>query len=231
MNILALETSMANCSVAVLKVNGESRTLLCREEPMAKGHAEVLMPMLAEVMQDARIDFSELQRVAATLGPGSFTGVRIAIAAARALVLVTPARLWGTDTLSVIARSAFSRGVSRDRPAPFAVAMDARAGQLYFGLFDAEGRKLHGPSLLSPEEAAALLPRECGIAVGSGAEALSAAALPRGLQIDVLLPDLQPSAAALAELGFEAKETLPTLRPLYLRAPDAKPQAGAVARR
>ena len=108
MNILALDTSMGACGVAVLRADGDAREMFAREERMSRGHAEALMPMLAAVMEEAKLDFASLDRIAATLGPGSFTGVRIAIAAARALALVTPAKLWGTDSLTVMARTARS---------------------------------------------------------------------------------------------------------------------------
>jgi tRNA threonylcarbamoyladenosine biosynthesis protein TsaB len=230
MNILALETSMGACGVAVLKIASGDRSVVTREERMTKGHAEALMPMLAAGMQEAGLDFSQLHLVAATLGPGSFTGVRIAIAAARALALVTPAKLWGTDSLSVMARSVLSTGALSGHATPFVVAIDARAGQLYFGLFEADGRKRMGPLLLSHEAAAEHLPAQTSLAVGSGAAALADAASRNGLRIEARLPDFQPNAVALVELAAEADETLPTLRPLYLRAPDAKPQTGAVAR-
>ena len=97
MHILALDTSMGACSAAVLMREGASRRLLLREALMTRGHAEALMPMVADVMAESGLDFAELDRIAATVGPGSFTGVRIAIAAARALALVTRAKLFGTD--------------------------------------------------------------------------------------------------------------------------------------
>ncbi|HEY6669359.1 MAG TPA: tRNA (adenosine(37)-N6)-threonylcarbamoyltransferase complex dimerization subunit type 1 TsaB, partial [Methyloceanibacter sp.] len=95
MNILALDTSMGACSAAVLRDDGAARHLVVREALMARGHAEALMPMIAEVMAEAGLDFAALGLIAATVGPGSFTGVRIAIAAARGLALVTPAKLYG----------------------------------------------------------------------------------------------------------------------------------------
>jgi tRNA A37 threonylcarbamoyladenosine modification protein TsaB len=115
---------------------------------------------------------------------------------------------------------------------PIAVAVDARGERLYFGLYDAGGRKLAGPLLIDAGEAAALLPDELAAAVGNGAAHLAEAAMLRGYRLEAKLADLQPNASALAELALEAEETLPTLRPLYLRPPDAKPQAtAAVARR
>ena len=83
MNILALDTSMGACSAAVLRSDGAARSLHARQEAMARGHAEALMPMVAEVLAAAGIAARDLDLIAATEGPGSFTGVRIAIAAAR----------------------------------------------------------------------------------------------------------------------------------------------------
>ena len=231
MNILALDTSMGVCGAAVLLAGGDTRrTVLC-EESMARGHAEALMPLVAEAMEGAGIGFAELDLIAATLGPGSFTGVRIAIAAARGFALVTSAKLWGTDTLSVMARVALRSGAV-EAGKPFAVAVDARGEMLYAGLYDGQGRKLDGPLLIDADEMSALLPHDLAVAVGSGAVHLAEAAHRHGLRVEEMRPDLQPSAAALAELASEANETLLALRPLYLRPPDAKPQASmAVARR
>jgi tRNA threonylcarbamoyl adenosine modification protein YeaZ len=229
MNILALDTSMGACSAAVLRNDGAARHLVVREAPMARGHAEALMPMVAEVMKEAGLDFAALDLIAATVGPGSFTGVRIAIAAARGLALVTPAKLYGTDSLTVMARLA--RATEAAGRAPFAVAVDARRAMLYLGLYDKEGRKLEGPLLIAPDDAVALLPSDLNSVLGSGATLLAEAGARRGRKLQAALPELQPSAAALAEIAFESGETVPMLRPLYLRPPDARPQAQAVARR
>jgi tRNA threonylcarbamoyladenosine biosynthesis protein TsaB len=229
MNILALDTSMGACSAAVLRNDGAARHLVVREAPMARGHAEALMPMVAEVKKEAGLDFAALDLIAATVGPGSFTGVRIAIAAARGLALVTPAKLYGTDSLTVMARLA--RATEAAGRAPFAVAVDARRAMLYLGLYDKEGRKLEGPLLIAPDDAVALLPSDLNSVLGSGATLLAEAGARRGRKLQAALPELQPSAAALAEIAFESGETVPMLRPLYLRPPDARPQAQAVARR
>jgi tRNA threonylcarbamoyladenosine biosynthesis protein TsaB len=231
MNILALDTSMGACGAAVLHGGGASRSIAAREERMARGHAEALMPMVAEAMKQAQVDFAKLDLIAATLGPGSFTGVRIAIAAARGFALATGAKLWGTDSLTVMARGALARGAVVSGK-PFAVAVDARGESLYFGLYDGDGARLKGPLLIGAEAAALMLPDDLAILVGNGAEHLALAASRSGRHVDAALSDLQPSAAALAELASESNETLFTLRPLYLRPPDAKPQdAAAVARR
>jgi tRNA threonylcarbamoyl adenosine modification protein YeaZ len=231
MNILALDTSMGVCGAAVLLAGGDAKRTVLREESMARGHAEALMPMVVQAMADAGIGFAELDLIAATLGPGSFTGVRIAIAAARGFALVTSAKLWGTDSLTVMARAALRSGAV-EAGRPFAVAVDARGEMLYAGLYDGEGRKLAGPLLIGADEMSALLPNDLAVAVGSGAVHLAEAAGRHGRHVRAMSPDLQPSAAVLAELALGANETLPTLRPLYLRPPDAKPQASmGLARR
>jgi tRNA threonylcarbamoyl adenosine modification protein YeaZ len=229
MNILALDTSMGACSAAVLRGDGATRRVSARQERMARGHAEALMPMVAEIMAEAGLSFAAIDLIAATLGPGSFTGVRIAIAAARGLGLVTHAKLFGTDSLTVMAKVALARGALGS--GPFAVAVDARRGMLYFGLYDEAGKKLDGPLLIAPDDAMSLLPDGLGVAVGSGAAFLAEAGERRGHPLEAKLTELQPSAEALAEIAFTSGETLPALRPLYLRPPDAKPQIQAVPRR
>lgn len=231
MNILALDTSMGVCSAAVLRTDGSARGLFASEEMMLRGHAEVLMPMIEEVMRDSGLAFSDLDLIAATLGPGSFTGVRIAIAAARGFALVRNAKLWGTDSLTVMAHVARGRDATAESKAPFAVAVDARRAMLYFALYDADGRKLEGPLLIAPEDAVSMLPETLTIAIGSGASVLAEAAAQQGRGVRAKLPDLQPNAASLAELALDAGETLPNLRPLYLRPPDAKPQSASVIAR
>jgi tRNA threonylcarbamoyl adenosine modification protein YeaZ len=227
MNILALDTSMGACSAAVLRTDGAEQTLFARQETMARGHAEALMPMVAEAMAEAALAFAQLDLIAATTGPGSFTGVRIAIAAARGLALVTEARLFGTDSLTVMAKVA----AEHLRGEPFAVAVDARRGMLYFAFYDGAGRKLEGPQLIAPDDAAALLPATLRRAVGSGAGPLAEAAARHKHPIEATMLELQPSAASLAVIALESGETSATLRPLYLRPPDAKPQLQEVMRR
>jgi len=227
MNSLALDTSMGACSVAVLRDDGAGHALIARDVEMARGHAEALMPMVAEAMAEAKLRFDELDLIAATQGPGSFTGVRIAIAAALGLALVTRAKLYGTDSLTVMARTALAIGMNPK--GPFAVAVDARRSMLYFGLYDEMGQRLDGPLLVAPDEAVDLLPNALSVAVGSGAVLLADAAARRGRFLDAKLPELQPNAAALAEIARSSDESFPTLRPLYLRPPDAKPQTPLMA--
>lgn len=229
MNILALDTSMGACSAAVLCAVDGARTLHARQVEMPRGHAEALMPMVQEVMAEAGLHPRDLDVIAATVGPGSFTGVRIAIAAARGLALVTKAKLFGTDSLTVMARVALMSGA--EPKGPFAAVADARRGMVYFGLYDADGGQLDGPLLIAPDDAVDLLPGALRLAVGNGAELLGEAAAKHNRDLDPALAMLQPNATALAEIALEGGETGAMLRPLYLRPPDAKPQATAIRRR
>jgi tRNA threonylcarbamoyladenosine biosynthesis protein TsaB len=111
MRVLAIDTALEACSVAVLDTEGRARS---RSLPMARGHAEALLPLVATVMSDARTEFDELDRIAVTVGPGSFTGLRVGVAAARGIGLAAGKPVVGLTTLAAIA-------------VPFIDADDARA--------------------------------------------------------------------------------------------------------
>ncbi|ODS01044.1 hypothetical protein AUC68_11680 [Methyloceanibacter methanicus] len=220
---------MGVCSAAVLRTTGSGKTRVLREAEMMRGHAEALMPMVEAVLAEASLQPRDLDRIAATQGPGSFTGVRIAIAAARGLALTCGAALYGTDSLTVMARRALREGLAPDRP--FAVAVDARRGMIYLGLYGTDGSRLDGPMLCTPPDAVDRLPKDLVLAAGSGAGLLAEAAVASGRPLDSTLPSLQPGAMALAELAAESADRTALLRPLYLRPPDAKPQNTALERR
>jgi len=187
------------------------------------------MPMVEAVLAEAGVQPHDLDTIAATQGPGSFTGVRVAIAAARGLALTSDATLFGTDSLTVMARRALREGLAPD--VPFAVAADARRGRLYFGLFGPDGTRREGPDLLTPGDAATRLPHDLTLVLGSGGAFVEEAAAERGRVLTSALPDLQPGALALAAIAAESGQRTPILRPLYLRPPDAKPQSPALERR
>ena len=98
--ILALDSSGAACSAALFH---EGEVLACRQERMAQGHAQALIPMLRAVMQEARVKFEGLQAIAVTRGPGSFTGVRLGLATARGLGTATGLPVLGVSSLAVLA--------------------------------------------------------------------------------------------------------------------------------
>jgi tRNA threonylcarbamoyladenosine biosynthesis protein TsaB len=225
LTVLAFDTCFGAVSVAVGSPAGGVHEVY---EEMAVGQAERLMPMIAEVMRAAGVEFAQVSRIAVTRGPGSFTGVRTGVAAARALALATGADLAAATSLAVMAATADEALTERGDRA-LAAVMDARRGGLYMQVFGAHARdELAAAAEVTPEAGVALLVGQRAIAVGSGAEALARAAADG--QVEVRLPGLQPRAAALLKLAMELP-AVKTLTPLYIRQPDAKPPAhGSVLR-
>ena len=227
MLLLAIDTCMAACSAAVLTGEGAGAKLTGAFETPVRGHAELIMPMVVRVMENAGCAFDELSHIAVTVGPGSFSGVRVGVAAARGLALATDAQTIGMTSLAVMAQGARRLLERRDDPA-IAVAHDARREQVYFGRFDAAGEALGEVALLDAQEAAKRL-ASGDLVVGSGAHEVTAAG---GGAHEPLLPELLPEAADLARLAVGTTPAKKGVSPLYLRAPDAKPQSGkAVPRR
>ena len=170
-------------------------------------------------MGDAGLGFPDLDRIAVTVGPGSFTGVRVGIAAARGFALVTGCPVAGIGTLDAIAEAA--REVAGR--VPVMAVLDAKRDEVYAQAFDAEGQPLSEPAAgPAAEFAEALL--EGMVLAGSGAR-LVAALAPRAGRIvhEPTAPDIR----AVLRLGLAAPEPSGPPRPLYLRPPDAKPQAAA----
>lgn len=207
MRILAFDCCLGACSAALLD---ESGVRAARFEAMARGQAERLVPMVEEVRGEAGLAWREIDLICVTVGPGSFTGVRIGLAAAVGFALAADMPVLGVNTLEALAAAAPGR--------PVLAAIDARRGQLYAQPFDADGAPLAPPQALSPEAARALAPPGAAL-VGTGARLLSSEAAP-GAEF--------PDAAAFGRLAFaragEARRGAPP-RPLYLRPPDAKPMS------
>ena len=222
MNVLAFDTCFGAVSVAVRWRSARGEWLL-REayDVRSTGQAERLFPMIAEVMEDAGLAFSAIDRIAVTLGPGTFTGVRVGVAAARAFALSTGKPVVGVTSLAVMAhRADLLLGLER-AARPLAVAVDARRDMVYFQLFpdltEATGEAL----LATPEQTASAIGQKHVLVVGSGAAAVVAAV---GTQAEARLPDLQPHARSLTVMAADLAP-LARVTPIYLRPPDAKPQA------
>ena len=220
MNVLAFDTCMAACSAALIR--GQEPPLI-RSERMERGHSEALFPMVAALMREAGLAFTDLDRIAVTRGPGSFTGVRAGIAAARGFALGCGAAIVTATSLEAMARGCAGLLAEAERRGGFLIAHDARRGELYVQLFDAAGRAVSEAALASPQDAA-LLARDAGLAAGSGARLLATEAERLGFAVSARFPDLLPQAVHLAELALERQPDGGPVSPLYLRAPDAKPQ-------
>jgi tRNA threonylcarbamoyladenosine biosynthesis protein TsaB len=222
MNVLAFETCMAACSAALLP-GGQDGRLFRRFEQMERGHSEAIFRMISAVMDEAGIGFADLTTIAVTSGPGSFTGVRAGIAAARGLALGCGAVVVAATSLEVMAMGCVEQLAEAERRGGFLVAHDARRGELYVQLFATDGQALSAPSLATVREAA-LMARASRLAVGSGAALVADEAGHSGDTVRAALPALLPDARHLARLATGLKPHGKPVSPLYLRAPDAKPQ-------
>ncbi|MGD9866906.1 MAG: tRNA (adenosine(37)-N6)-threonylcarbamoyltransferase complex dimerization subunit type 1 TsaB [Hyphomicrobiales bacterium] len=222
MIVLAIETSMQPCSAAVLGAGGEGDGLFCERRENAIGNADGLMPMVERVMASAKMRYDRIGRIAVTTGPGTFTGIRVGIAAARSLALATGAGLVGIPSLEVIAQQL--RQELRGERGVFAIACDARKGQVYVAAYGADGAVLLDPAVADPAAAAALIAAAGGpvFIAGSGARMVADAAPSMGF--DVVPGDWLPDAGMLARMAAAREPSRTPVQPLYLRPPDARPQ-------
>jgi tRNA threonylcarbamoyladenosine biosynthesis protein TsaB len=220
--LLAFDASLGALSVAVVP-RRHSRVAHEAFETRATGHAEHLMPMIGRVMEDAGVGFSELSHIAVTVGPGGFTGVRVGIAAARALALATGRPVAGFTSLAVLAEEA-RRLLPAPTQGPLAVAIATRRGMVFFQIFDAEGKAASPERHISPGDASQLVGARRLLIVGSGAQAVAAA----GCAAGTALPELQPRARALVALVAAGVATRPA-RPLYLAPHGAQPPGAGSA--
>lgn len=223
MNVLALDTCFDACSVAVgRRLRSLTPSIAYACEPMATGHAERLMPMIEAAMTETGMAFSELQRIAVAVGPGTFTGARIAVSAARALALATGAELVATSSLQLMAMNPVVETRGAD---VLAVATDARRGEVYFQSFNPRSLKPHAaPQILSVDDAVQTLAGSTAVIAGSGAEAIAERAKTVGIAARAICPDLLPEAIDMLFLSSEWPAA-DRIAPLYLRPPDAKPPA------
>lgn len=219
MLLLGLDTALGACSVAVLH---DGRVLAHDHQAMQRGHAEALAPMAERVMRESGTSFPQLDRVAVTTGPGTFTGQRVGLAFARALGVALNKPVIGVTTLDAMAAEAVLR-----LQLPFAVAVaDAKRGEVYLAARSAQGEILIAPELIAVESVAARLDHLAHslggsfALAGTAAELVSPSLLAAGYApVDSLVR--QPDAVFVARLAADAPVSQ-TPKPLYLREPDAK---------
>lgn len=219
MKVLGLDTATSGCSAALWD---DGRIAARRALPMARGQAEALVPMVQGVLADAGLDFADIDRIAVTVGPGAFTGLRIALAAARGFALAAGLPVIGVTTFEALARAV--PAAERCNRTVLA-AVDSRRAEPFLQLFDRDLAPMGEPGVLAPDAVPGWLPAGPLLVVGDGAPALRPVLETR---TDVVwdtgtgLPD----AAVVAALGAERSEGLPP-QPLYLRPPDVTLPKGA----
>jgi len=226
MRVLAIDTSCGAASVAVF--DGATReTLASRVAPMRQGHAEVLASMVEAAMAEVDGAFASIDVVATTVGPGSFTGIRIGLALARAIAVALDRPAIGVSTLVAFAAPL----LAEPRPGIILSAIDARHGAVYFQAFEASGRPLFAPRVGPMVEAIRSVGAGPARIVGDAAETLAAEGRRAGLPCEAH-PAAFPDIVAIARIGLAADPATSPPRPLYVKPPDAKPAAGeTIARR
>jgi tRNA threonylcarbamoyl adenosine modification protein YeaZ len=222
MLVLAIDCALEACAAAVL--DSDPGTIIASETRlMVRGHAEALMPLIARVMDEAEVEFKELSRIAVTVGPGSFTGLRVGIAAARGIALTAGKPAVGLTTLAGLA----APHIADDDATPVVAAIDARHDHVYMQVFGPGGRTLLAPRIVPLREAVRAAAGAGTRIVGSAA-GLVARSWPKGEPPPALVDQrAAPDITWVARLGAAALDAEAPPKPLYLRAADAQPQVAA----
>jgi tRNA threonylcarbamoyladenosine biosynthesis protein TsaB len=226
MRILAIDTSCGAASACVME-GGAAEPIAQETLPMERGHAEALAPLLQRIMGSIEGGFASLDRVAATVGPGSFTGIRIGLATARAIGLALSVPVVGVSSLTAFAGPL----LAEPRPGVIAAAIDAKHGRLYLLLLEPSGRPVLAPRVTTIRDAIRLLGSGPARLAGSGAPLLAAEAARIGLAVEVVGNVAFPDILSIARLGLVAEPGESPPRPLYLKAPDAQPTENAAIAR
>lgn len=219
MILLAIDCAASLCAASVHDA-GAGRELGRSVRDLGKGHAEHLMAVIDEALAQAGKVYADLGRIAVSTGPGSFTGVRVGVSAARGFSLALKVPAVGVTTLEALAAE------TRDALGMRAVlaALDAGRDEIHAALYDGQGAVLREPAVLTLGEAAAIAASGQMALAGTAAKMITEAA---GKDFE-----FGPTAAT-ADIGTYARLAAAKApgdrpKPVYLRAPDAKPQAGFV---
>lgn len=209
MRVLAFDTTTSACSVALWR---DSETIGAYHDPMVHGQAEALLPAIEKTMADCSTRYDDLDRIAVTIGPGSFTGVRVGLATARGMGVATGLPVIGVLTTQVMATEAADQ-----TDTSIAVAIDARRAEVYMQYFDQTALALSDPQCLLPEAAAKMLAYAPCTLVGDGALRMEPYI---GPTVMLAKPNVA-SAEVLARIA--AARPLPDAppEPAYVRPPDA----------
>ncbi len=209
--LLGIDTALNACSVAI--IDGD-KLLSCVVSAGGKGNAERLLPLLEQARLQAGIELAQLDGIAATIGPGSFTGIRTALATARALGLALKIPVWGITTTETLSAAAAQPGLNT------VAVIDAKRDELYIQCFAPDGAALTEPELLNIADAPAILPAGPAVLVGSGSVLLKTATGRDDLHISSAAPD--PDPVLVARLAATRPRPAQAPAPLYIRPPDAK---------
>jgi tRNA threonylcarbamoyl adenosine modification protein YeaZ len=223
MRILALDTALPAVCACVLDSDA-TEPLAMETLPMERGHAEALLPLIERVMAQVEGGFASLDRIAVTVGPGSFTGIRVAISAARGFGVALDIPVVGVSTLAAFAAPlVLGQKPASPQPGVIVSAIDARHGQVYLQACSDTGVVLLAPTVLPLAEAIDKLPPGPLRITGSAAPLLAIAAWSRHRAAEVEGEIVATPILYVARLGMIADPAGAPPRPLYIKAPDVKP--------
>ena len=216
MTILALDTAMSACSVALWRNDDVCARRFAR---MERGHAEAVMPMVRQVLDDAETHFPDIDLFAVTMGPGTFTGLRIGLAAARGMALATDRPCLGVTTLEAVAH-----GVPQGERAvgTVLVVLGTKRDDVYAQGFTADLRPLGLPRALIAADLAELVPKAPVLVAGDAAEVGGVALAGLGACVRLSRAPGTPDAATVAAIAatrWAPGQVVEPPAPLYLRPP------------
>jgi len=223
MLILAIDTALDACAAAVLDT-GTGKLIAQESQALKRGHAEALMPLIARVMKESALPFAALDRVAVTTGPGSFTGLRVGLSAARGIGLAAGKPVVGLTTLSAYAAPIVSEAGEQ----PVISAIDARHDQVYFQVVSGNGSSLVRAKVAPIAEALEASSFGAPHLVGNAARILAdrwPSDAPPPIKVEALAA---PDINWVAWLGAAVTPGTAPAKPFYLRAPDAKPSQDVI---
>ena len=221
---LALDTALESCSVGLAIQSNGATERFGRSLALGRGHAEHLMGELEQLLSAHHLTYKDLSRIAVTVGPGSFTGLRVGLATARALGLALDIPVIGTSTLMALALNAQATGHS----GTVGCFIDARRNQIYGQFFTLSKDAAPVPATEAEAKSADAFASACqeyaNLAMIGNGSALVVKSAP-SLEASPLLASACPDMALLAGWALDQAASPTPPAPLYLRAPDAKPQA------
>ncbi|NRA87048.1 MAG: tRNA (adenosine(37)-N6)-threonylcarbamoyltransferase complex dimerization subunit type 1 TsaB [Rhizobiales bacterium] len=216
---LTLDTCTKACSVALLGLDGAAKQFSWFEI-LERGHAEILADKVQMLLKQAGISASEISQIAVTIGPGTFTGARIALSFARMFASARKIPVIAVNSLQATAFNAIAQ-LNLTSNNNIYVAMDARRGQVYFAGYNSQGTEILAPKAVEISEAILLI-NEDVILLGTG-RALLLDHLPNFKELHLLTENMQfPDAGIFATFVKNYPHAENKVSPLYLRAADAK---------
>ncbi|WP_137929400.1 tRNA (adenosine(37)-N6)-threonylcarbamoyltransferase complex dimerization subunit type 1 TsaB [Mesorhizobium comanense] len=222
MKLLAIDCAASLCAACVYDAAGGQelgRSVL----DLGKGHAEHLMAVIAEALKAGATGYAGLGAIAVSVGPGSFTGLRVGVSTARGLALALKIPAIGVTTLEALAAEAATQFPGRSVLA----ALDAGREEIHAALYDKMSVLTYGPAVTTLAEAVAMATDHSSVLAGTAATLIAG---PAGRAFDIgpraATADILTYARLAAAKGVSDKP-----KPLYLRGADAKPQAGFILSR